>query len=54
MVRILGLDISQMRERVSEAYDGDGWKKKVRFMPNDQVIAIFYKLLKKGRIKDAG
>lgn len=49
----MGLNISQMREKIAEAYGGDGWKKKVRFMPNDQVIAVFYRLKKKGRIKDA-
>lgn len=53
-MRALSLDISQMREKIADAYNGDGWKKKVRFMPNDQVIAIFYRLKKKGRIKDAG
>lgn len=53
-MRTLGLDISQMREKIADAYNGDGWKKKVRFMPNDQVIAIFYRMKKKGQIKDAG
>lgn len=46
------MTISQMREKVMEAYSGDNWKKKVRSMPNDQIIAIYYKLLHKGRIKD--
>lgn len=54
VVRTLSLDISQMREKIADAYDGDGWKKKVRFMPDDQVIAIFYRMKKKGQIKDAG
>lgn len=53
-VRTLSLNISQMREKIADAYDGDGWKKKVRFMPDDQVIAIFYRMKKKGQIKDAG
>ena len=53
-MRTLSLDISQLREIIGDAYDGDGWMKKVRFMPNDQVIAIFYRMKKKGQIKDAG
>lgn len=49
----MNLQISQMREKIREAYSGDGWVKRVHNMPNDQVIAIYYKLLKKGKIKDA-
>lgn len=48
----MNLQISQMREKIREAYSEDGWTKRVRNMPNDQVIAIYYKLLKKGKIKD--
>lgn len=50
----MSLSISQMRDKVAEAYSGDSWKKKVRFMPDDQIIAIFYRLKKNGKIKDAG
>ena len=50
----MSLNVDQMREKISEAYNGEGWKKKVRFMPDDQVIAIFYRMKKKGQIKDAG
>ena len=35
----MNLQISQMREKIREAYSGDGWAKRVRNMPNDQVIA---------------
>ena len=48
----MNLQISQMREKILEAYSGEGWKKRVRNMPNDQVIALYYKFLKKGKIKD--
>lgn len=41
----------QMRERVATAYSGESWRKKVYRMPQDQVVAIYYKLLKSGRIK---
>jgi len=41
----------QMREKVSEAYSGDKWKQKVRRMPDDQIIAIYYRLLKSGKIR---
>lgn len=48
----MNLQISQMREKIREVYSGDSWAKRVRNMPNDQVIAIYYKLLKNGKIKD--
>lgn len=41
----------QMREKVAEAYSGDNWKLKVRRMPDDQIVAIYYRLLKSGKIK---
>lgn len=50
----MGIQISKMREKISEVYSSDNWQKRVRSMPNDQVIAIYYKFLKKGKIKDAG
>lgn len=41
----------QMREKVAAAYDGDKWKQKVRRMPDDQIVAIYYRFLKSGKIK---
>lgn len=41
----------QMREKVEAAYDGDKWKQKVRRMPDDQIVAIYYRFLKSGKIK---
>lgn len=41
----------QMREKVAAAYDGDNWKQKVRRMPDDQIVAIYYRFLKSGKIK---
>lgn len=48
----MNLQISQMREKIREVYSGDGWAKRVRNMSNDQIIALYYKFLKKGKIKD--
>ena len=48
----MNLQISQMREKIREAYSGDSWAKRIRNMPNDQVIALYYKFLKQGKIKD--
>lgn len=50
----MSLAISQMREKIAEVYPSDKWRQKCRRMPNDQVIAIFYKMVRKGQIKDAG
>lgn len=45
------MNINQMRVRVAECYPGPRWANKVRRMSDDQVIAIFYRLSKKGMIK---
>lgn len=45
------MTVDEMREKVGEAYRGDRWKRKVQYMPDDQIIAIFYRLKSKGRIK---
>lgn len=45
------MNVNQMRVRVSECYPGPRWAKKVQRMSDDQVIAIFYRLSKKGIIK---
>lgn len=45
------MNVNQMRARVSECYPGPRWAKKVQQMNDDQVIAIFYRLSKKGIIK---
>lgn len=48
------MDVSQMREKCAEAYDGDRWKNRVKYMPDNQIIALYYSLRQRGRIKDAG
>ena len=46
-------DTQTMRERVSKAYSGEAWKTKVREMPDNQIIAVYYRMLKKGTLKGA-
>jgi hypothetical protein len=50
----MGSDIWHMRTKLIEVYRSDNWKQKVMRMPNDQVIAIYYRFKKAGKIKDAG
>lgn len=42
---------SNMRGWVKSAYTSDSWKKKVDRMSDEQIIAIYYSLIKQGRIK---
>ena len=39
------MTINQMRTFVSKAYPGDGWISRVKRMPDNQIIAIYYNLL---------
>lgn len=39
------MDISDMRYDIARAYPGPGWKKKVAAMPDDQVIAVYYRII---------
>ncbi len=45
------MDVKLMRSEISKVYLGNRWKTKVRQMPNDQVIAIYYSFLKNDRFK---
>lgn len=45
------MTVDEMREKVKKAYKGDRWKRKVQYMPDDQIIAIFYRLKSKGQIQ---
>ena len=40
------MSITQMRDIVTSSYKGDGWKRKVANMSDQQVIAIYYRLQK--------
>lgn len=45
------MQLYQMRERVSQVYSGPGWKRQVEKMSDGQVIVLYYKFLKEGKIK---
>lgn len=46
------MSIEQMRCAVSDAYKhSDNWKKKVKDMSDDQIIAIYHRFLNSGKIK---
>jgi len=36
-------NIEQMRQEVSALYNGTRWRRRVRRMPDDQVMAIFFR-----------
>lgn len=38
-----------MREFVSKAYPGDKWQRKVQKMPDAQVAAIYWRLVRQAR-----
>lgn len=40
------MSVMQMRDYVASSYKGDGWKRKVANMSDQQVIAIYYRLKK--------
>ena len=42
---------AEMRAAVSKAYDGQKWKDRVKNMPEDQIIALYYSLRKNKKIK---
>ena len=45
------MDIRMMRDQVYHAYPGDKWHKKVHNMPDNQIVAVYFRLYQKGRIK---
>ena len=47
------MNISQMRAWVLSAYPNKNWVNKVNKMPDDQIISLYYSLIKRGRIKGA-
>jgi hypothetical protein len=42
------MTIQEMRNAISDAYDGERWKAKVACMYEDQVIAIYFNFLERG------
>lgn len=45
------MSVADMRRLVANAYNGESWKSKVRRMPDDQIVAIFYSMVRNGQIK---
>ncbi len=39
------MSVCQMREYVRNAYQGDKWKNRVAKMPDNQIIAIYFRLI---------
>lgn len=39
-----------MRSFIGKAYPGDGWLSKVKRMPDNQIIAIYYNLLSRKEV----
>lgn len=44
-------DIENKRSAVLNAYDGKAWKEKVLHMPDHQIVALYFSLVKRGRIQ---
>lgn len=40
-----------MRDKIKRAYPSDNWEKKVDKMSDSQIIALYYSLIKQGRIR---
>lgn len=43
------MSVQQMRAAIYDVYPGRKWKIKVQNMPDDQVIAVYYSFLAKGK-----
>ena len=44
---------ANMRDWVKSSYPSDTWRKKVDKMSDEQIIAVYYSLVKQGKIKGA-
>ncbi len=45
------MEINTMRGWLLSVYPSDSWKQKVDKMPNAQIIAIYYSLLKRRKLE---
>ena len=41
--------VSDMRVAISRIYSSEKWKQKVKYMPDNQVIAIYYGFWERGK-----
>ena len=39
------MSVQQMRKYVSDAYPGDRWKAKVKKMSDNQIIAVYHRII---------
>lgn len=46
------MSVDQMREQISKVYPSPKWKDKVKHMSDNQVIAIYYKFAKSGKLDE--
>lgn len=46
------MSVQQMRAAIYDVYPGRKWKIKVQNMPDDQVVAVYYSFLEKGKFKE--
>ena len=44
------MGVEQMREAIADAYLSETWKRKVSNMPEDQVMAIYFKFKEAGKL----
>jgi hypothetical protein len=47
------MNIEMMKKEILKVYSGPKWVAKMKKMPDNQVIAIYYHFLKAGRFKKA-
>lgn len=45
------MSIEQMRYAITKVYQGEKWNQKVSRMCNEQVIAVYHKFFKLGKLK---
>ena len=45
------MNIQCMRTEISKIYAGKSWTTKVKYMPDAQVLAVYYSFLKNDRFK---
>lgn len=46
----MGQTVGYMREKIREVYDTMNWRDKVDKMYDDQVIAVYYSMLRSGKL----
>ena len=44
------MSVEQMRAKISEVYESDRWRLRVKMMPDNQVIAIYRTMRDRGQL----